>query len=193
MRASLFSDVNRAAAQKWLLPGRVLLIPALLILIASCASSPSSVALKNLSSPGECYLKEYGGPPVSSIEYRLTEDRAVTRTTDNFSSLPPFSQRTTEKRLATAEVYQRFQQRLRALKVEQWKAIYKPDSFICDGGGWELRYQTTHKTIDSSGDNAGPDLRNPKKTISADENSATGDEALRQAMDELWKHSHRAL
>lgn len=53
------------------------------------------------------------------------------------------------------------------IRIWQWKHRYDPSDLgtnVYDGGGWHFLMQYGERTIDTSGENAGPKLGHPKAT-----------------------------
>lgn len=156
-------------------------------LLAACAASPTPPPA---SLPDDFYFEVVGSPVSIITEYRITGDGVLKRTVTSFSRGDPRT--STKQRVITLQGWQRFQQKIAPLRIERWKHLYSPPGLTKDGYNWQLRWVAGRKRIDSAGDNAAPDLKNPSKTDSDSCSSESNPVyILSDALDDLWKHSKR--
>ena len=78
----------------------------------------------------------------------------------------------TEYFVPTEDQWREFWQEMEQLQIWKWKNSYSPSDIgaeVFEGGGWHLLMAYHGRSIDTSGDNAGPMPNSPKKTAIGDD------------------------
>jgi len=156
-----------------------------LALLAGCvAHRPFVSPALSSSLPDELYFMRGGFRP---DEYRLTKEGLLIKSTfeaaydrrrnDHWRTIDEVSWRTFERAVA-------------ALHIREWRTYYEERPPSIDGMGWKFTWADAQQVIRSSGVNAGPDARNPRKSVNAFGQQVTADELLGRAFAQLWESSH---
>lgn len=163
----------------------------LVALLTDCTTAPKRPPSQVSTLPDELYFQSVGLPNVNITKYRLTRDGILTLTHEAMESSGTIKK--TMRRRVTPEAWRSFEQRVASLRITHWKRSYEPHVTFFDGYNWEFRWISEHTRIESGGSNAGPDPKNPSKTVEGLTGPETADMLLSKALSELWEHSISAI